>query len=62
VKIGGDIAKNSYARKHSGAVSRKLNEWVGLLNNVDELVPKIQKLGKDHVALGVKPKDYPIVG
>ena len=62
MKLGADIAKNSYVRKHSGAVSHKLNEWVGLLNNVDVLVPKIQKLGKDHVTLGVKPKDYPIVG
>ncbi len=35
---------------------------VGGLNDLNSLVPVVQKLGQGHVAYGVKPEHYPKVG
>ena len=43
-------------------VVNKVNDAVGLLNNLDVLVPVLQGLGKDHVPRGIKPEHYPVVG
>jgi len=39
-----------------------LNVAVNALNNVESIVPTLQKMGKDHVAYGVKNEDYDTVG
>lgn len=45
-----------------GKLMAMLITAVGLLDQPEKLVPALQQLGKRHVAYGVKPEHYPIVG
>ena len=45
-----------------GKLMAMLITAVGLLDQPEKLVPALQQLGRRHVAYGVKPEHYPIVG
>ena len=57
-----DLYNNLYLKKHGANVVMTVNTAVNGLSDLDALVPVLQGLGKCHVAYGVLPPHYGVVG
>ena len=57
-----DLYNNLYLKKHGANVVMTVNTAVNGLSDLDALVPVLQGLGKRHVAYGVLPPHYGVVG
>ena len=57
-----DLYNNLYLKKHGANVVMTVNTAVDGLSDLDALVPVLQGLGKRHVAYGVLPPHYGVVG
>lgn len=57
-----DLYASPALRKHATGVVATVGAAVGLLEDLDTLVPILQDLGARHVPRGVKAEYYPVVG
>ena len=57
-----NLYENPKFKSHVKKVVNTVGVAVEYLDNLEELVPILQKLGKDHVPRGVVPEHYPVVG
>ena len=57
-----NLYENPKFKNHAKKVVNTVGVAVGLIDNLEELVPILQELGKTHVPRDVLPEHYPIVG
>ena len=57
-----DLSKNPALVKHAAGVVTTVGVAIGLLDDLEKLVPILKDLGGRHCVYNVKPEHYPIVG
>lgn len=57
-----ELFESAALKKHGAKVVSTVHTAVGLLKNLDKLIPMLAGLGKTHVGYGVEPAHYDVVG